>query len=152
MAYPSRTTLKGKLQDPSPIHSPKGRVFASDEDERISDVWEENLTTEKREVRQRELETTRFDEPEDDLIDTESEIDPAFFMRDMLSSWEQITSDDTVGLYFKEMSQVPLLSLEEEVNLAKRIEQGSHATCELSNGGCTFERRKECPSGVGQQC
>ena len=148
MAYPSRTMHKEKLHDLSPIHNPKGRVYSRDEDEPILEVWDENITTEKREVHQREIETAMFDESEGDLIETESDIDPSFFMRDSLLNWEQITSDDTVGLYFKEMSQVPLLSLDEEVSLAKRIEQGGHATCELSNGSCTFERRKELDSCI----
>jgi len=139
---------KEKLHDLSPIHNPKGRVYSRDEDEPILEVWDENITTEKREVHQREIETAMFDESEGDLIETESDIDPSFFMRDSLLNWEQITSDDTVGLYFKEMSQVPLLSLDEEVSLAKRIEQGGHATCELSNGSCTFERRKELDSCI----
>jgi RNA polymerase primary sigma factor len=56
-----------------------------------------------------------------------------------------ISSDDTVGLYLKEMARVPLLSTEEEVDLAKRIERGKHATEELarSNGNCPAERRAE---------
>lgn len=143
MAYPSRTTRKEKLQDPSLTHYQKGRAIASHKDEPLSEGWDEDLTMEKGVGPQRELETSLFDESEDELVDTESDIDPAFFMRDTLLSWEQITSDDTVGLYFKEMSQVPLLSLEEEVNLAKRIEQGINAICELTSGGYTIERRKE---------
>ncbi|NMC81105.1 MAG: sigma-70 family RNA polymerase sigma factor [Chloroflexi bacterium] len=38
-----------------------------------------------------------------------------------------ISSDDTIGLYLKEMAQVPLLSLPEEVSLAQRIEAGRAA-------------------------
>ena len=38
-----------------------------------------------------------------------------------------ISSDDTVGLYLKEMARVPLLTIEEEVHLAKRLESGNHA-------------------------
>ena len=45
---------------------------------------------------------------------------------------EQVKSDDTVGLYLKEMSLVPLLSLEEEQFLAKRIEAGRAAKIELA--------------------
>ena len=43
-----------------------------------------------------------------------------------------ISSDDTVGLYLKEMARVPLLSLEEEVDLATRIERSKDA--EAANG------------------
>ena len=46
---------------------------------------------------------------------------------------EAVSSDDTVGLYLKEMSRVPLLSVEEEQTLAKRIEAGRAARIELSN-------------------
>lgn len=44
---------------------------------------------------------------------------------------EHISTDDTVGLYLKEMSRVPLLSVEEELSLAKRIERGRQAKHEL---------------------
>ena len=56
---------------------------------------------------------------------------------------ERIGSDDTVGLYLKEMSRVPLLSTEEEVNLAQRIELGRMKRNELaSNNGRTPETRR----------
>jgi RNA polymerase primary sigma factor len=44
-----------------------------------------------------------------------------------------ISSDDTVGLYLKEMARVPLLSTEEEINLAKRLEAGNVAERELNS-------------------
>ena len=34
-----------------------------------------------------------------------------------------ISTDDTVGLYLKEMARVPLLTTEQEVDLAKRLER-----------------------------
>jgi RNA polymerase primary sigma factor len=43
-----------------------------------------------------------------------------------------VSSDDTVGLYLKEMARVPLLTTEEEVELAKRLEAGSAARAELA--------------------
>jgi len=43
-----------------------------------------------------------------------------------------ISTDDTIGLYLKEMSLVPLLKLEEEIDLALRIEAGKNAKNELS--------------------
>jgi len=56
---------------------------------------------------------------------------------------EHISSDDTVGLYLKEMSRVPLLSLSEEVSLAKRIQQAYKAKLELNklNGKTPVQRR-----------
>ncbi len=46
---------------------------------------------------------------------------------------ERVGSDDTVGLYLKEMSRVPLLSVDEELSLAKRIEAGRAAREELQS-------------------
>ncbi len=46
-----------------------------------------------------------------------------------------VASDDTVGLYLKEMARVPLLNTEEEVELAKRLEIGNLARAELMRGG-----------------
>ena len=38
-----------------------------------------------------------------------------------------ISSDDPVGLYFRQMAQEPLLNAQEEIDLAKRIERGKKA-------------------------
>lgn len=56
-----------------------------------------------------------------------------------------IASDDTVGLYLKEMARVPLLSNEEEVNLAKRIEHGRDAELGIAklDGKLTPEKAAE---------
>jgi len=44
---------------------------------------------------------------------------------------EKVASDDTVTLYLREMSEVPLLKKEQEVSLAKRYEAGRAAKEEL---------------------
>ena len=44
-----------------------------------------------------------------------------------------IDSDDTISLYLREVSTIPLLTAEEEVQLAQRFEQGCAATFELDN-------------------
>lgn len=45
-----------------------------------------------------------------------------------------VSSDDTVGLYLKEMARVPLLSVEEEVALAQRLKKGMQAQKKLTRG------------------
>jgi len=53
-----------------------------------------------------------------------------------------ISTDDTVGLYLKEMARVPLLTTEQEVDLAKRIERGNQAEAELARrNGSTAAKR-----------
>ena len=56
-----------------------------------------------------------------------------------------VSTTDTVGLYMKEMARVPLLSTEEEVELAVRIEQGIAARKRLLklNGNATVEQHRE---------
>ena len=79
---------------------------------------------------------TPFDENEDSLSD--GDIDPFVDLT-------RINSDDTVGLYLKEMSRVPLLGVEEELDLARRIERGKQARAELNrtNGGTPAGKRQE---------
>jgi len=54
-----------------------------------------------------------------------------------------IDTDDTIGLYLKEVSRVPLLTAVEEVELAQRIESGRMAREELARGNVTSRRRTE---------
>ncbi len=54
----------------------------------------------------------------------------------------RISTGDTVGLYLKEMSQVPLLETDQEVRLAKAIEAGREAQDILSNNGFNREERR----------
>jgi RNA polymerase primary sigma factor len=61
-----------------------------------------------------------------------------------------ISSDDTVGLYLKEMARVPLLNIEQEVDLAKRIERGKQAEERLikRNGNMSAKKRSELQSYI----
>ncbi len=56
---------------------------------------------------------------------------------------EGIAADDTVSLYLKQMGQVALLTGEEEVMLAKRIEAGVNACKKLRAANLNDEQRDE---------
>ncbi len=79
----------------------------------------------------------------DDQIDTDAEGRQALSVAaggydtedDETYDLSRISSDDTVGLYLREMARVPLLTIEEEVRLAKSLEAGRRAQQILSNDG-----------------
>mgnify|MGYP001310508070 FL=1 len=62
------------------------------------------------------------DKEEVDLLDTDS--DETDDMEDDLSLPRGINVDDPVKMYLKEIGKIPLLTAEEEIDLAKRMEQG----------------------------
>lgn len=78
-------------------------------------------------------------EEEIDLAEEENEIIPNISLDDLAN----IDTDDTIGLYLKEVSRVPLLTADEEVELAQRIERGRMAREELARVNVTPERRLE---------
>jgi RNA polymerase primary sigma factor len=51
-----------------------------------------------------------------------------------------VSADDPVGLYFRQMAQEPLLTAQEEIELAKRIEAGRTATEQLENPDLFFSQ------------
>jgi RNA polymerase primary sigma factor len=85
--------------------------------------------------------TPSGDPPEDELIPhEEAETEPELILDDYLAN---IDTDDTIGLYLKEVSRVPLLTADEEVELAQRIERGRLAREELARGNVSQRRRTE---------
>jgi RNA polymerase primary sigma factor len=66
--------------------------------------------------------STDIADPGEDLGDTD--FDP-------YTDLAPLSSEDTIGLYLKEMSRVPLLNVHEEMDLARRIEAGIAASKKL---------------------
>ncbi len=56
-------------------------------------------------------------------------------LEDDLCDLSEVSVDDTVGLYLREMARVPLLSTEEEVRLARMVELGREAERLLADDG-----------------
>ena len=75
------------------------------------------------------------------FIEEDEQLPPSDF--DTFSDLERISIDDSVGLYLKEMSRVPLLKVEEELNLARRIEVGRASKNELACGRVSPKRRED---------
>jgi len=76
----------------------------------------------------------------DDMDDAEAETD-----MDPVIGIERVPSDDTISMYLREMSKVPLLNMEQEVSLAKEYEAGRQARLELArlDGRCSQEKQFE---------
>lgn len=66
-----------------------------------------------------------IDEENPEDIDLRIDLDPVFDL-------SSIAPDDAIGLYLKEMAQVPLLSIEDEIELARRYEEGKRAETVLN--------------------
>jgi len=62
---------------------------------------------------------------------------------DLETYFDTVRIDDTIGLYIKEVGRVPLLTAEEEVALAKRMEAGKLAQKKLDAGELKPEERAE---------
>jgi RNA polymerase primary sigma factor len=86
------------------------------------------------------LEDSTIEEPSEDELEKSSEIEEEV-EEAIVDDLANIDTDDTIGLYLKEVSRVPLLNAEEEVDLAQRIERGRMAREELARGNVSNRRR-----------
>jgi RNA polymerase primary sigma factor len=87
-----------------------------------------------------------------DIVDSDAEYDvstdetepPELGYESWANPAEVASSEDSVGMYLKEMARVPLLGQEEELSIAKRIETGTNAAAELlKQSSIPQERRRE---------
>ncbi|MHC1770952.1 MAG: sigma-70 family RNA polymerase sigma factor [Flexilinea sp.] len=86
------------------------------------------------------LEDSILDDPADEELETSEDETTTEISLDDLAN---IDTDDTIGLYLKEVSRVPLLTADEEVELAQRIERGRMSREELARVNVTMIRRTE---------
>ena len=61
---------------------------------------------------------------------------------------EYIALEDGLDVYFRQMSQEPLLNKEQEIVLAKQIEAGKVAAAELETSDLTFDKKHELHQAV----
>ena len=87
------------------------------------------------------------DENRENLVDISELMNDADTDMDPSVGFERVPSEDTISLYLREMSRVPLLNMEQEVDLAQRYEAGKAAMEKLIklNGNSTEAQRENAP-------
>ncbi|NLE50606.1 MAG: sigma-70 family RNA polymerase sigma factor, partial [Chloroflexi bacterium] len=94
-----------------------------------------------------ELRQKKSVDDDDDLLSHDNELEAEEEAQDPgVGDINAVSADDPVGLYFRQMAQEPLLTAEEEIELAKRIEAGREAIAKLQEvdpDGEETERLKE---------
>ena len=80
-----------------------------------------------------ELRQKKSVDDDDDLLSHDNELEAEEEAQDPgVGDINAVSADDPVGLYFRQMAQEPLLTAEEEIELAKRIEAGREALARLA--------------------
>lgn len=119
--------------------------------EAVMDELDE-LGIELRQHEEHQFTAPRATEPESE---TEEVFKAAEAIRDPnVGDINAVSADDPVGLYFRQMAQEPLLTAQEEIDLAKRIERGKDAQDKLEQlrrgSNRTLRRELRCLEEDGQ--
>jgi RNA polymerase primary sigma factor len=99
-------------------------VIADDFDEANVETLLEELEEFGVEIRQEEKKSPLLELQSEDEEDSSEE-------EGIIADINAVSADDPVGLYFRQMAQEPLLTAQEEIDLAKQIERGKTARKKL---------------------
>ena len=115
------------LGDSEDLETAEGVVEAADTSEELA-IEEEELSAEQDDDA----------DMEDLLVDGEEEMSERTY-----ADLDGISTEDTISLYLRQMGQVPLLTAQEEVLLARQIEEGCKASHLIKKQYLTPEQRQE---------
>lgn len=133
-----------------PANNPEGAetvpvVFDKDKFEKLVELFP-NADDNMERLQMHYLEEEENEEASFSEIAKKSEVKKKL-KKDEIATFSDYEGDsvDAVGLYLKEMSRVPLLNIEQEISLAKRIEKSENAKMKLGNldSNDTTEQRKD---------
>lgn len=110
----------------------QGYLTTDDLMEAIPDVDSERLSVILTVLRRRGVDVLDAGARDDAAVEESSRLD--FGAESWGDPVDAISSSDSIGLYLKEMARVPLLSMEEEFALARKIETAKRARKELQRG------------------